>query len=125
MSEETDTSDNSESFENPVDALVKYNGRTYQLYITVEARPNLDNPEYWTVVLHFEKSYPEEDRVRSHNVAKIEEDRIHDGVHIHRLYRRDEQRDFDIDIEVWWDAMKYLEENHREFFESYAELNLD
>lgn len=118
-------SDDSEKFRRPAcETPVRHGGRSYELYVTVEVEPNFDTVEYWSVVLHFTTVDEQTHTKTSHNIAKIEFDRTHEAAHIHRNYRRDQPRDFDIDVDGWVEAMDRLKENARRYFASYADTHL-
>ena len=83
--------------------------------------PSKNNIESFAVILFFELK----DGTRV-EVAKVDNSKHEEGdVHVDRYYREPsvDPHDFDVDIDDWWEADKYLEDNWRRFGEQYLDTH--
>lgn len=91
--------------------LGDYRGLAY--FLTVSVEPDFDRVSDFAVVLHFAAAFGNEVRVQ---VARI--DTAHGEVHFDRLYRRDQPKDFDVEM-THLEAERHLRENWRRYAAAY------
>lgn len=84
-------------------------GRTY--YLTIRVTPSFNDINAFSVTVHYSDPAAEEEI----QIARI--DTEHGYTHFDRLYRRDQPKD-PIDVDVW-EAATLLEENWRQYAESF------
>lgn len=95
--------------EHATSILGTFRDRTY--YLTIRVTPSFNDVEEFSATVHY--SDPATDR--EIQIARI--DTEHGYTHFDRLYRRDQQKD-PIDVDVW-EAATLLEENWRQYAESF------
>lgn len=91
--------------------LGTYHGRTY--FLTVSVRPSFNDVGDFAVTVYYNAGRDGDENVQ---IARI--DTSHGDVHFDRLYRRDQPKDFSIDM-AYFDAEEHLRANWRRYAHSH------
>lgn len=101
--------------------LDTYRHNNYRLVVRLD--PSANDVQEFAVVLVYDT--PDGDPV---SIATLDNSEVHDGeIHLDRDYRDEggERKKWDIDVDSWHEAVRYVKERWRQFADIHAEAQRD